>query len=938
MAAGQFNKIEWSDYNAIQSKIAPVLGATATASTTTGYGQSVASSQVSQYAKITNTQWANLRTDILRARQHQTGTDLTSTLAVPYFEITITQTAINVNLLTTASTSLLAVNCPVIFVGTSLLGGVQTDFTYYVKTIDSATTFTISSNQGGGVFQLSTGIGSMICRFGGYKITETNRAVYLAAAQAADDNKLIGTTGNATLPATQSTRETLYNDSYLVPWNGVLTATSTVQFTSFDAARYFFNARGQIEINSSRTGGTGGSKNATWTTMLDNVSGMGIIYFTYDKTVNLLTNGNAATGTASLIGFYGLTTSDQLIFEKLAPSGAYADNKYRIYAKLIDGNGGAGSKSCIQFTIEWRDESANPNPTQYGSSPVGPYGPFGVDESVDGVISSIIQMLRPTGNNVSLPAPTANIANNFVVTSLGSNTVSYTLTASTSTTNEGTTITYSVATNNVANGSTLYWTNSGSTRAADFTDGVNTGSVTISGATGTPPSGGTASFTRVITNDAVTEGPENVQLVLRTGSTLGSIVASSAVVVVNDTSLTPFVYSMSINPATIDNEETTSFTFTVTATNFGTGTLWWTNAGTTTGADYDDGANSGTVPIINDTGSFTRTILKDLLTEGNETMIIQLRTGSASGTVVLTDATRRILDSSLTIPPQYDISTSLFANAGIEQVSEGEEFSVYVDTNSKVPAGLIYWKWTGITSADLSWNLPLTGSMQIFPGSRYTQKFTVSADGITEGSETGNLNFYKDSGFATLLTSASVGGLVTGNSRTIQIADTSLTLAIDPVLLNTPTSGSNYSNNFSASNGSGIYTYKVTSGNLPVGTALDTNGGGLAGTVICAGNYNFTITAKDSINHLGSRAYSGSIAANETVSAPTRAEKTTRWYWRVDYGIPNGTFTINGVGYTLDARGTYWDFGFFNGATGAAVFNFVFAGSGTTRSVSIESY
>ena len=41
MAAGQGNKIEWTDYNAIQSVIAPVLGATATASGTFGYGQTV---------------------------------------------------------------------------------------------------------------------------------------------------------------------------------------------------------------------------------------------------------------------------------------------------------------------------------------------------------------------------------------------------------------------------------------------------------------------------------------------------------------------------------------------------------------------------------------------------------------------------------------------------------------------------------------------------------------------------------------------------------------------------------------------------------------------------------------------------------------------------------------------------------------------------------
>jgi hypothetical protein len=109
--------------------------------------------------------------------------------------------------------------------------------------------------------------------------------------------------------------------------------------------------------------------------------------------------------------------------------------------------------------------------------------------------------------------------------------------------------------------------------------------------------------------------------------------------------------------------------------------------------------------------------------------------------------------------------------------------------------------------------------------------------------------------------------------------------------------------------------------------------------VIVAGSYSFTVTAKDSNNRLGATAYAGSITANETITAPSRAEKTSRWYWRVDYGIANGSFTVNGTAtYYLDARGTYWDFGSFGGVTGTATFNFVFAGSGTTRTVTIVSY
>jgi hypothetical protein len=69
--AGQNTLIIATDYNSIQSNVGSVLG---TGSGDFGYGQTVASSQVSPSAKISLIQWTNLRTDILRSRQYQTNT------------------------------------------------------------------------------------------------------------------------------------------------------------------------------------------------------------------------------------------------------------------------------------------------------------------------------------------------------------------------------------------------------------------------------------------------------------------------------------------------------------------------------------------------------------------------------------------------------------------------------------------------------------------------------------------------------------------------------------------------------------------------------------------------------------------------------------------------------------------------------------------------
>jgi hypothetical protein len=85
--AGQGNLIVANDYNTIQAKIALVLG---TGSSDYGYCQQVLSSQVTNLnTKITVNQWNNLRTDLLLARQHQTGSDQTAQLALPTTSTTI---------------------------------------------------------------------------------------------------------------------------------------------------------------------------------------------------------------------------------------------------------------------------------------------------------------------------------------------------------------------------------------------------------------------------------------------------------------------------------------------------------------------------------------------------------------------------------------------------------------------------------------------------------------------------------------------------------------------------------------------------------------------------------------------------------------------------------------------------------------------------------
>jgi hypothetical protein len=107
----------------------------------------------------------------------------------------------------------------------------------------------------------------------------------------------------------------------------------------------------------------------------------------------------------------------------------------------------------------------------------------------------------------------------------------YSVSPSTASVNEGSSVTFTVTTANVPNGTTLYFSTNvitGTVNTSDFTDAAVTGSFTITN--------NTATITRTLSNDNATEGSESFQLQVRTGSTFGTIVATSSTVTIGDTS------------------------------------------------------------------------------------------------------------------------------------------------------------------------------------------------------------------------------------------------------------------------------------------------------------------------------------------------------------------------------------------------------------------
>jgi hypothetical protein len=109
--------------------------------------------------------------------------------------------------------------------------------------------------------------------------------------------------------------------------------------------------------------------------------------------------------------------------------------------------------------------------------------------------------------------------------------LSYSIIANVSSVNEGNSVQFTVTTENVSNGTILYWTTTGNVISDDFTDNLSSGNITITENSGT--------ITRTISADTTTEGTEYFATQLRTGSISGTIVATSGNVTIADTSLDP---------------------------------------------------------------------------------------------------------------------------------------------------------------------------------------------------------------------------------------------------------------------------------------------------------------------------------------------------------------------------------------------------------------
>ena len=177
---------------------------------------------------------------------------------------------------------------------------------------------------------------------------------------------------------------------------------------------------------------------------------------------------------------------------------------------------------------------------------------FTVNSSTSITARTPARAVGPVTVNVTTPAGTSSSETVFTYIastptySLASNPVSGSF-------NEGESITWTITTTNVANGTVLYWQAVGSVSATDFTQATTSGQFTVNNNTG--------SVTLTAVNDLTTEGNETFTFQVRTGSSSGPIVAGLNATIV-DTSLTPPPTISGVSPSSGTKEGGTLVTIT----------------------------------------------------------------------------------------------------------------------------------------------------------------------------------------------------------------------------------------------------------------------------------------------------------------------------------------------------------------------------------------
>lgn len=285
----------------------------------------------------------------------------------------------------------------------------------------------------------------------------------------------------------------------------------------------------------------------------------------------------------------------------------------------------------------------------------------------------------------------------------------YAFSSQTTNVNEGSSASFSISTTNVVNGTTLYWTVANATTSdADFN--AASGSFTISGNTG--------SFTVLPIADITTEGSETFRVTVRINSIYGTIVLTSDLITIADTSTA--TYSLTSNSYNVN--EGGSFTITF-ATNQPNSFLY-----TISGVSSADIGNAALTGSISNGNQITYNVTADSTTEGTETFVFSLNNGQASTSITINDTSQT--------PATYSLTSNK------SSVNEGDNFTITFVTNQ---SGSFPYTISGVGTEDIG-SASMSGSLS--NGNQIT--YTATADNTTDSANPETFNIALNNGLASV--------------------------------------------------------------------------------------------------------------------------------------------------------------------------------------------
>jgi hypothetical protein len=601
----QYKLIKSIHYNDIQSKISNVLGV---GSNDYGYGQTVLSSQISLGAKISSNQWSNLRTDILKAKIHQTGATETEVLTNPTVDTIITDADRQsyLDMATSCETNRYII--PPLNQATQDILVTGTNLTSWNSTLTHTVTITF------------TNAAEMRYFF------NSGSCIDISASRTNGSTTAKNTSWTSLLSAVGTIRIGMYNSYQITGSTPVLTSvigaselttTDSLIFTkspSEGLTSNSYNIRAKISTTSSTTiiltisfidaDGTGTSDINVDGTLVSLVK-------TYRASGNYVTvAGPSATGTFSggevvsvyAIGINSTNVNEGSSFDITISGQAVPPLETTYYLTTLTTTGTVDSTdfgtgdyfNSTPITVSLiTSENLDKNFIYADTSIVR------ADLRSEGVEKFKLELRRGSSTGTLVATSPEITVNDTSITS-----ESFSISADKSSVDEGGIVTFTISGNAVLSSNTTYYlTTSGTVISADFTNGYyNNNPIIVSLVTDTY---GDKYFTKIITAtlslDQLSEGSENFKLQLRATSN-GSAIAESDSITVNDTSITIPVVTV---PTTTYVLDFTAFSISDGVANNGWYMEFWKDTAPTNKGRYP--VSAGAKLYLNSSGGYSST-------------------------------------------------------------------------------------------------------------------------------------------------------------------------------------------------------------------------------------------------------------------------------------------------------------------------------------------